>query len=220
MLEQLIKDYGYLALFIGCFLEGETILIIAGVAASEGLLDIRLAILSAFLGTVSGDSVYFLLGRYHGDWLLSKLPRWRPSLRKALKMLERHCVWVILSYRFMYGIRNVTSFAVGVSRIRAWFFALLNLTGAVVWALMFGYGGFYLGEALLRLAKSIRHNQVKLFWLVLAVALAIWLYRVYRRRRRFARLLRTRRHVRSRREKKARKMALAAEAHAARGHAK
>ncbi|MCX7016875.1 MAG: DedA family protein, partial [Candidatus Sumerlaeota bacterium] len=74
MLEHLLSTYGYLALFIGTFLEGETILIIAGVAASEGLLDIQWAILSAFAGSLLGDQLLFFIARYHGDWLLSRLP--------------------------------------------------------------------------------------------------------------------------------------------------
>lgn len=202
MLEQLIRDYGYLILFVGTFLEGETILILAGVAAAEAVLDIRWAILSAFLGTVSGDSLYFLLGRYRGEWLLRKLPRWRSPLRKVLQLLERHSVLVILSYRFMYGIRNVTSFAVGVSRTKAWLFVVLNITGAAIWALMFGLGGFYLGEALLGWVKSVKHNQVKVFWVVLIVALCLWFYRMYRRKRRFAKIVRVRLKARRKREKK------------------
>ena len=56
MLEYLITTYGYPALFLGTFLEGETILIIAGIAAFEGMLDIHQAILTAFIGSMSGDN--------------------------------------------------------------------------------------------------------------------------------------------------------------------
>lgn len=53
---ELIK-YGYAALAVGTFLEGETILVIAGFLAHRGYLSMDLVILSAFLGTFFGDQL-------------------------------------------------------------------------------------------------------------------------------------------------------------------
>ena len=41
-LQQIISDYGYLALFILTFLEGETVLVIAGFLAFQGKLELQL----------------------------------------------------------------------------------------------------------------------------------------------------------------------------------
>lgn len=71
---QLIIDYGYLALFIGTFLEGETILVIAGFLAHSGYLELHWVILSAFLGTFAGDQTFFYLGRFKGIAFLEKRP--------------------------------------------------------------------------------------------------------------------------------------------------
>lgn len=51
----LIAAHGYWALALGAFLEGETILVLAGVAAHRGYLDLRLVILVAFAGSLLGD---------------------------------------------------------------------------------------------------------------------------------------------------------------------
>ena len=181
-LEQLIRNYGYLALVIGTFLEGETILIIAGMAAHEGLLDLHVAIAFAFVGSLSGDQVYFLIGRYKGDWLLKKRPKWKPNIEKVLKMLERHSTWLLLTFRFFYGLRNVTSFAVGMSRVRAWKFVILNTLGAMVWALSFGYGGYLFGEALVRVVEGVEKYEKRVLLGLVVLALVFWLFRVWRRR--------------------------------------
>ena len=43
----LIESYGYLAVFVGAFLEGETILALAGLAAYRGYMDFKLVVLVA-----------------------------------------------------------------------------------------------------------------------------------------------------------------------------
>jgi len=61
-LEYLISHYGYVALVIGTFLEGESVLIVAGFAVHLGYLKLQWVILAAFAGSVAGDQLYFFLG--------------------------------------------------------------------------------------------------------------------------------------------------------------
>jgi membrane protein DedA with SNARE-associated domain len=60
-LQEVIRDYGYVALFIGTFLEGETILLLAGFAVQTGQfgLELQYIILTAFVGSLSGDQTAF-----------------------------------------------------------------------------------------------------------------------------------------------------------------
>ncbi len=148
-LTQLLSTYGYLALFIGTFLEGETILIIAGfIAATTGTLSLPLCILSAFLGSFAGDQTAFYIGRYNKKFLETKLKKWECRIERVHRLLEKHQVLVLISFRFFYGFRNVTPFAVGTTNISPLRFFLLNGIGAAIWAVSFGVGGFYLGDVL------------------------------------------------------------------------
>jgi len=65
--QQLLREYlelhGYWVLFIGTFLEGEAILIMAGFLAFQGYLNVGGVILTAFAGSFLGDQFYFYLGR-------------------------------------------------------------------------------------------------------------------------------------------------------------
>ena len=59
-LQSIIENYGYAAILIGTFLEGETILALAGLAAHQGYLALTWVILAAFLGSLCGDQLFFI----------------------------------------------------------------------------------------------------------------------------------------------------------------
>ena len=59
-LQSIIENYGYAAILIGTFLEGETILVLAGLAAHQGYLELTGVIFSAFLGSLCGDQLFFI----------------------------------------------------------------------------------------------------------------------------------------------------------------
>jgi len=89
-LEYLISHYGHVALVIGTFLEGESILIVAGFAVHLGYLKSQWVILAAFAGSMSGDQLYFFLGRVKGEAFLQKRPRWETKVRRVWKLLDRY----------------------------------------------------------------------------------------------------------------------------------
>jgi hypothetical protein len=75
-LQSIIENYGYVALLVGTFLEGETILVLAGLAAHQGYLVLTWVILAAFLGSLCSDQL-FLFGRKHSQAVLSRCPAWK-----------------------------------------------------------------------------------------------------------------------------------------------
>ena len=77
MISAFVISYGYLAVFLGTLLEGETILLSAGFAANRGLLYWPLVVAVAFAGATLGDQIAFLLGRWQGASLIARFPRWR-----------------------------------------------------------------------------------------------------------------------------------------------
>lgn len=145
--EALLQDYGYYAILLGTFLEGETILILGGVAAQFGSLDLSMVILSAFIGSSAGDQLYYFIGRWKGRALLDAFPRWQPSADKVMYHIEKHQNMIMLTFRFFYGLRNATPFVLGITRVSTPRFILLNLIGAAIWAVSFASCGYLLGDA-------------------------------------------------------------------------
>jgi len=185
-LDQLIAEYGhffYLIVFVWTFLEGETVVLLAGFAAAQGLIDPLLLLAAAWLGSFLGDQFYFWVGRHFGVQLLDRFPRWRQGVDGALSWLERYDAGFILSFRFIYGVRNVSSFALGLSAVRWQRFLWLNFVAAGLWASSFVAGGYFFGrvfDALLGdFALSFRLGMLGAF---IAIGFAIWL--LHRRQRR------------------------------------
>ena len=189
-LPAIVREYGYLAILIGTFLEGETIVLIAGFLAFSGHLELPLVILAAFAGSTSGDQLYFFIGRFWGRKLLVRFPAWRERTERVFYHVHRHQNLLILSFRFFYGLRNVTPFAVGMSEVTTPRFVILNLIGAAVWATTFGYAGYSFGHAFEFLMGKIKQYELTALGLLVVVGLSIWLsarLRNHYRKQRFER---------------------------------
>ena len=179
-INNLISHYGYAALVIGSIAEGETITLLGGVAAHQGLLKFPLVVISVALGGMIGDQLLYLLGRRFGGKLLKRFSRHQARIRKAQRMIQRRPYLFVIGTRFMYGFRVIGPLLIGASRLPPKVFLPLNVLGALVWALLFttlGYlGGETIGPWLHHLDAHLKHG----IWLVLAVALVVaarWWFR-------------------------------------------
>jgi membrane protein DedA with SNARE-associated domain len=180
--ENLIHSYGFLTVIVGTFFEGETVLILAAFSAHQGYLPLSEVILAAFVGTLAGDQFYFYLGRRHSLTLLGRRPSWKSRIDRANRLLVRFQTAVILSSRFLYGLRTVFPFAIGMSSVPTGKFLILNVIGAAVWSTSLGYGGYYFGHAL---QMALRNAKTYEFWvlgLIAVIGILVWGIALLRRR--------------------------------------
>lgn len=180
MLEHFIETYGYWALLVGTFLEGETILIIGGFLAHRGYLSLPLVILAAFIGTLAGDQLFFFIGRKKGKVFLDKRPSWKPNIEKAHNLLDRYQTLLIIGFRFLYGLRTVTPFVIGMSRVKTAKFIILNFIGALVWAMIIGSAGYFFGTAFEAVLGNIKHIEAELMIAIGFTGLVVWIAHFYR----------------------------------------
>jgi membrane protein DedA with SNARE-associated domain len=174
-LEELVSTYGYAAIGIGAFLEGETILVLGGFSAHRGYLELPWVIFYAFLGSFIGDQAYFYIGRAKGKELLVKFPRMQSKSKKVFSLLSRHQILMILGFRFLYGLRTVTPFMLGAAKISPPRFFILNFIGASVWAIVIGTMGYLFGQVMEILIDDLKRYEWRLFVVIAVVGLAIWL---------------------------------------------
>jgi len=174
-MEEFLRTWGYLAIFLGTFFEGETFVILAGLMAYQGLLDPWLVIISAFAGSFCGDQTWFYIGRHGGPWVMRKLERAKPAVDKASELLRRWDLWFILSFRFIYGIRNVAPFAIGNAGVRPLRYFLLNMIAAAIWAISFGGSGYVFGEAFTRAMGDVKHYEYIMIGFLVVVLLVVFL---------------------------------------------
>ena len=90
---------------------------------------------------------------------------------------------MILSFRFLYGLRTVAPFVIGMSPVPAKKFVLLNAAGAVVWAVVVGLGGYLFGHALEVFIGRVKSYEICIMGSVAIVGVLIWIFHFYRRRR-------------------------------------
>jgi len=185
VLESLVKTYGYWALLVGTFFEGETILIIGGITAHLGYLDLPKVMMIAFIGSFTGDQVYFFIGRLKGRDLVTRHPKWQTRVDKIHRLLKRYHDFIMFGFRFIYGMRIMTPFVFGMSRnIKTLRFVVFNALGAVVWSIVISGGGYLFGYAIGGVIKDIRHYQLEVILVVSAVGIILWGVHAVRERRR------------------------------------
>ncbi|MBA1194440.1 DedA family protein [Enterobacterales bacterium AW_CKDN230030176-1A_HGKHYDSX7] len=180
MLQQFLQDFGYFALFLGTFFEGETILVLAGFLAFRGYMDINLVVLTAFFGSYAGDQLWYFLGRSRGRSLLARKPSWQAAGDRALEHIRRHPdIWV-LSFRFVYGLRTVMPVAIGLSGYPPRRYLLLNGIGAAVWAIALGAAAYHFGAVLEGLLGSVKKYELWVLGGLLLVGILLWIRRRFR----------------------------------------
>jgi membrane protein DedA with SNARE-associated domain len=189
--KQIILEHGawsYLITFAWTFFEGETFVLFAGFAAAQGLMSAPLLVVAAWLGSFVGDQCYFWIGRRFGLRVLARQPAWRARVDTALGWLKKYDAGFILSFRFIYGVRNFSSFALGISGIDWRRFLVLNFIAAGLWATLFVGIGYLFGQTLERVLGEIARD----FGLVMLAGFAVLLigfhfaHRHRRKRRRAA----------------------------------
>jgi len=179
-IQALIKEHGawsYAITFVWTFFEGETFVLFAGFAAAAGLINAPLLLVAAWLGSFAGDQCYFWIGRHFGLKLLERRPAWRARVDIALGWLRRFDAGFILTFRFIYGIRNISSFALGISGIPWRRFMILNFIAAGIWSISFVSAGYFFGHASEKfLGPQLRMAMLGVFVAVVGtIFFVIWL---------------------------------------------
>lgn len=144
---QLIQQYGYTAVAVGAFLEGETVLILAAVSAHFGYLQLPIVLAVAAVAAFLGDSVYFFAGRRYGPRLMQRFPALARAVPRVDRFVGRWHALAVIVLRFTYGLRIAGPIVLGAGRMRTRTFVLANAFGAVLWALLLGGIGWSFGRA-------------------------------------------------------------------------
>lgn len=178
-----INTYGSIVLFfllaagiIALPIPEETLMALSGVLMSQGHLHIPSTIAAAYLGSICGITVSYLLGRSAGGYLLKHYGHWLGVKEKHLLFVRQYGKWALLIGYFIPGVRHITGFSFGMANARFTQFALFAYTGALIWVATFLSIGYFFGEYCFFIFESI---ELKLDWIIISFALACLLYMIY-----------------------------------------
>lgn len=181
--ELLLERFGYLAVFIGTFLEGEAILVMAGFFAERGYLNVFTVTLVAFLGAYVGHLFWFWLGRKHGVKLLDRFPKMKAHLGRGIRMFERYGAAAIIITQWLYGLRITCAVVVGMSRISMLKFLFYEAISCAIWAIAITALGYYFGAAVEAVLGKAAHVEKYALLVIIAVAVSVWLYHRWKEKR-------------------------------------
>lgn len=160
----LVQTYGYWVVggfvaleSMGFPVPGETVLIgTAILAGTTHNLSIFMLVGTAATGAILGDTVGFWIGREAGFALLVRYgPYFRISERQiklGQYLFLRHGGKVVFFGRFIAILRALAAFLAGVNCMPGGRFLAFNAAGGIVWAAVYGFGGWYFGNAAAKLA--------------------------------------------------------------------
>ena len=172
--------------FVGLVAPGETAVVLGGVVAAEGGVDLPLMLLITWAAAALGDLASFWLGRRLGRRFLVKhgprLGVTAPRLARVEEFFDRHGGKAILIGRFIGLVRAVAPFLAGSSGMRLRAFLPWSLLGTAAWATTFTLVGYAFHDSFSTAAKYLTHGAFALA--IIAAAALAW--RAHRRSRAIA----------------------------------
>jgi len=146
-MEEFLRQYGPIGVFLGAAFEGQTAVIVGGLLARQHILAYWVVLTAAAAGSGIIDHLLFVAGRRFRSHRWVTRATDQVAFAKALGFIERFPISYILAFRFIFGLRVASPIAIGVSQVPTWRFAVLNVLGAIIWATAFTMLGFIFGEA-------------------------------------------------------------------------
>lgn len=163
-LDELFKDYGYAAVFVGVLLEstglplpGESLMIAAAIyTATTHHLNIYILVPVAAAGAIAGDQFGYFIGRWIGYRVLA---RWGRKLGLTDERLDlgrylfrRYGGRIVFLGRFVAILRTFVALLAGANRMPWHTFLIWNALGGIGWTSLYGFGGYLLGDAAKRIS--------------------------------------------------------------------
>ena len=164
------------AIFVGFVLPGETAVVLGGVLASRGKLDLVTLCVLVVLAAITGDSVGYEVGRRYGDRVLG----WRPLRRHqrrldgARRFLRERGAFAVFLGRWTAFLRAVMPGLAGLSQIRYRTFLLFNALGGVVWGVGFCLVGYLAGNSYHQIEQTVGRAGAVITVLVVLVGVFLW----------------------------------------------
>ncbi|NNN02681.1 MAG: DedA family protein [Acidimicrobiaceae bacterium] len=174
--------FGEAALFVGFVLPGETTVIVAGVIAASGRVNVVALAALVVVAAIVGDSVGYSVGHRYGERLLAHraFVRHRDELTSAMEGLRKRGPTYVFIGRFTAFLRAVMPGLAGMSKMHYRRFLVANALGGLIWGVAYTLLGYFSGTQLTRIEKYSSWVGYGLVALFVAAVIFFW----YRRRRR------------------------------------
>lgn len=173
------------SVFLGFVFPGETALVLGGVLASQGRLQLWPVLVLAVVGAISGDAIGYGIGRRFGPGLQrSRLGRLVGERRWQVteEFLRRRGGPAVFLGRFTALLRAMVPSAAGMARLPYRTFALWNAVGGTTWSVSFVLAGYLAGASYRTVERYLGRGALALTAAVVVLLLGVHLVRRRRER--------------------------------------
>jgi membrane protein DedA with SNARE-associated domain len=168
-MEEFIRDWGYIALFLYSFGGGFIGLAIASVLSYSGDLNIYLSILIAGISNFIGGQFLFFLARKNKNYAKDMMRKHGRKIALTHLLMRKYGSFVIFIQKYIYGIKTLVPLAMGITKYSAIKFSILNAIAAFLWACVIGYASFIGGEYLLAMGEEFKYIGLGLIILIISI---------------------------------------------------
>ncbi|MGD9561637.1 MAG: VTT domain-containing protein [Pyrinomonadaceae bacterium] len=145
-------------LAVGFFLPGDSLLVVAGLFAAAGKLDLMALMILLFVAAVAGDTVGYFTGRKMGKALFTK-PKSRffnpKHIAKAHAFYEKHGGKTIVLARFVPIVRTFAPIVAGAAEMTYRNFIVYNIFGGLFWIVSMLLAGYFLGGLVEQFMRNV-----------------------------------------------------------------
>lgn len=159
-LEDFLQQYGYFALSVATFFEGEIAILLASSLIFRGLFDGPQTVFFAFLGSFISDWLYYLIGRLNGKVFVERRAPLQKRMRPLLTFFEKNKIQILFSYRFLYGFRVVIPLLIGMSGINPRQYLFYSIVAGMIWASTVSTLGYVIGKVFNLSIETFQENFV------------------------------------------------------------
>ncbi|MCW3792657.1 DedA family protein [Paenibacillus sp. LS1] len=152
-----LSQYGYVAItvllaggILGLPVPDEALMTFVGYLVSVKIMNFMLAILFSFVGSVLGMIISYLIGSKVGFHIVERYGKWVGMTPKRFEKVQRWFVkygdWAIVFSYFIPGVRHVSGYVAGITKIPFKKYVLLCSVVALIWSVLFITIGYFIGS--------------------------------------------------------------------------
>ena len=156
-MEEFIREWGYIALFLYSFGGGFVGLVIAGVLSYAGDLNIVASIIVAGSSNFLGDQFLFYMARTNKIYAKDTMKKYGRKVALAHLWMRKYGSTVVFMQKYVYGIKTLIPLAMGITKYSFRKFTIYNMFATTLWALVVGYLSYMAGELVLTYAEDYKY---------------------------------------------------------------
>ncbi len=175
-MNELFETCGYIASFLGTFIEGEILLLTSVISSKLGYFNYFGGMMAAFFGAFLKDSIKFMLVKKYGKKLLKNKPDLHSKLNSTSIWFEKRPYFYMTFYRIMYGFGTPILMLSGLKDISYGRFAFHSAISVLLWIALIGGIGYFCAEIMVENLNFLKEHAIEMIGILVVLGLLHWFF--------------------------------------------